>query len=108
MTFPEIVRLLCYTVAAPSALYVSLYMARCRQWPQAVFFGSLALSWFWYMAEITIASTGINTREYRIVGTPMVMATAVALVVIVHRTRMERHATTDNKQLWDGSNESGH
>lgn len=62
MTYPEIVRLLCYTVAAPSALYVALYMARCRQWPQAVFFGSLALSWFWYMAEITIASTGINTR----------------------------------------------
>ncbi len=38
------------------------------------------LLYVWYMVEITMASTGVNTREYRVIGTPMVVLVASALV----------------------------
>ena len=36
----------------------------------------------WYVVEITIAATGINTREYRVIGTPMVLVMTAAVVAI--------------------------
>lgn len=73
----------CYVVAAPAALWFALFLARHRFYPWACFFGSWAMLSAWYVVEIAIASTGINTREYRIIGTPLVLVGTVSLVWMV-------------------------
>ena len=78
MTIYEFVRMCCYTVGAPTLLYLALYAARQRLYAQMTFYTSLSLLFVWYMVEITIATTGINTREYRIIGTPMAIATTIS------------------------------
>lgn len=82
MTHWEIVRLSCYVLSAPALLYLALHHAHARQFAYALFYGVLAMLFAWYVLEITIASTGINTREYRVIGTPMVMAITAALLAI--------------------------
>lgn len=94
MTPYEITRLVCYTFAAPCALYLALYSFRVRDYWLALFYGSFAALMVWYVVEITLASTGINTREYRVVGTPMVIAIAAALIGIswrVHKCRNDEN-----------------
>ncbi len=77
----------CYVVAAPTALYLALFLARHRFYSWACFFGSLSMLFVWYVVEITIASTGANTREYRIIGTPLVLIGTVSLVWMVLNLR---------------------
>lgn len=83
MTHWEMTRMACYVVAAPAALWLALLLARHHLYSWACFFGSLVMLFVWYVAEITIASTGINTREYRVIGTPMVLVATVSLVWMV-------------------------
>lgn len=90
MTHWEITRLICYTIGAPTALYVMFYLVRARFYAWGVFLGGLGLLWVWYMVEITIASTGVNTREYRSIGTPLVMMSTIALLVMAYQVRKVR------------------
>ena len=87
MTHWEITRLVCYTIGAPAGLYVVFHLVRVRAYSWAVFLGGLALLW---VCEITIASSGVNTREYRVIGTPMVIASTVALMVMAYQVRKLR------------------
>ena len=73
----------CYVVAAPAALYLALLLARNRFYSWACFFGSLSMLFAWYVVELTIAATGTNTSEYRIIGTPLVLIGTVSLVWMV-------------------------
>lgn len=98
MTHWELTRLVCYTVGAPAALYVMLYMVRLRSYAWATFLGGLALLWIWYMVEITIASTGINTREYRVIGTPLVLMSTVALLVMAWQVRKARRMLSHERK----------
>ena len=90
MTHWEITRLVCYTIGAPAGLYVVFHLVRARAYSWAVLLGGLALLWVWYMVEITIASTGVNTREYRVIGTPMVIVSTIALMVMAYQVRKLR------------------
>ncbi len=81
MTAWEWVRMACYVIGAPLLLDYSLQELRGHNYPVAVFTGALSLLLLWYMVEIAIASTGVNTREYRVIGTPMVVTFTIALIV---------------------------
>lgn len=95
MTPWEFARLACYALSAPALLYLAMHSARQRQFSHAWLYGSLSALFLWYMVEITIASSGINTREYRVIGTPMVMAlTASVLAIAVDIWREERRRRT--------------
>jgi len=71
----------CYVIGAPLLIDWSLEELRNHNYPIAIFTGAFSLLLLWYMVEIAIASTGTNTREYRVIGTPMVITFTVALVV---------------------------
>lgn len=90
MTHWELTRLVCYTVGAPAALYVMFFLVRARSYAWATFLGGLGLLWIWYMVEITIASTGVNTRPYRVIGTPLVVVSTLALLVVAYQVRKAR------------------
>jgi len=91
MSHWEITRLVCYTVAAPLLLYIALRMARSRQLAYATFFVSISLLFMWYMVEVTLLSSGINTREYRIIATPLVVAaTTASLWMVLDLRRYKR------------------
>lgn len=47
----------------------------------AVGFGALSALVLWYMVEIVLASTGVNTREYRVIGTPMIVVCTISVMV---------------------------
>lgn len=97
MTIYEIIRMLCYTIAAPTLLYLTFVMARQRLYAQMCFYGSLMLLFVWYMFEITLASTGVNTREYRVVGTPMVIVSTVSAVWMAGKLIAARRRWTVNR-----------
>ncbi len=83
MTFWEIVRMVCYVVGAPALLYLALWLTRHRLYVAALGVGALSALFVWYTVEITIAATGLNTREYRVIGTPMVLMITVSAVLLV-------------------------
>ena len=90
MTIWEVIRMFCYVLMAPSLLYLALYNARTHNHWCALLYGSMALLFTWYVIEISLASTGVNTREYRIIGTPMILAMTAAVLGLVLRVRSER------------------
>lgn len=77
MTLPEIVRIICYVISAPTFLYVALGHIRRHDYVHGLMALFLSALFVWYMVEITLASSGINTREYRIIGTPMIIGITV-------------------------------
>lgn len=78
----EIVRMACYVVSVPTLLYLTLHSIHNRSYSFSALYGGLAMLLSWYVVEITIASTGINTREYRVIGTPLVIVIAASLLSI--------------------------
>lgn len=90
MTAWEWLRMACYVIGAPLLIDWSLEELRNHNYPLAVFAGAFSLMLLWYMVEIAIASTGTNTREYRVIGTPMVVAFTVALVVRRYMRKRKR------------------
>ncbi len=80
MTELEILRIACYVVGSIAAGRLFLRKWHERMMPAVVLFGGLMLLFIWYMIEITIASTGVNTRPYRAIGTPIIVGITVALV----------------------------
>lgn len=90
MTEAEILRMFCYVVASVAGMRLLLYHLRTGDYGHALLFGSMTALFTWYIVEITIASTGINTREYRVIGTPMVIAMTVALVKLAAMTHAHR------------------
>lgn len=87
MTIWEIVRMICYVIAAPALLYLALWLAHYRMHVAAVGLGALSALFVWYMIEITLASSGVNTREYRVIGTPMIVIITIAAVMLVAHVR---------------------
>lgn len=81
MTAWEWLRMACYVIGAPLLIDWSLEELRNHNYPLAIFTGAFSLLLLWYMVEIAIASIGTNTREYRVIGTPMVVTFTVALVI---------------------------
>lgn len=80
MTIWEIIRMICYVISAPTLLYLALVTGRRRMYAQTALCASWSILYIWYMVEITIAATGVNTREYRVIGTPMVVAATISAV----------------------------
>ena len=85
MTAPEIFRLVCYTIAVPAFLFLAFDEFHNRKYWIAIVFLSLSLLFAWYMIEITTIGQGLNTREYRVIGTPMIGTITVAASVMAGR-----------------------
>lgn len=94
MSAAEWIRILCYTVTTPLLLYLALWALRERLYPQMLIYGSLSLNFVWYMIELSIASTGANTRELRIINTPMIiMLTVGAIWMATNIYRLRKYET---------------
>lgn len=85
MTHPEITRMLCYMIGAPAFLILALDGFRQNHPLHGIKDLGFSMLFLWYMVEITMISTGMNTREYRIIGTPMIVAVTMAAVVLAGR-----------------------
>ena len=82
MNQAEILRLACYAASAPAFLLLAFHSARQHDWWHSVMYAALSLLFSWYMIEISMAATGLNTREYRIIGTPMVVGISSAACIL--------------------------
>lgn len=91
MTIWEIVRMICYVVAAPALLYKALSMMHEHRYGGAVLRLFLALLFVWYMVEITMIGHGVNTRDYRIIGTPMIIVIATVALTQAVNVWKSRH-----------------
>ena len=91
MTPPEAIRMFCYTVGVPAAAYIAIYLYRDGAKVWAYIFAAQAGLWLWYMAEITMIGMGMNTRDYRIIGTPMIVVIATAMLIVVRNLRGGGH-----------------
>lgn len=80
MTHWEITRMVCYSLAAPSLLYLALFMLRNRSWAAGVFYLSVSLLFLWYLFDLTMVAAGVNEREMRWLATPLTVAAAVSAV----------------------------
>lgn len=90
MTVFEIIRMVCYVVAPIALLYKALALLHENHYGGAWLRLFLLLLFAWYMVELTLLGRGIDTRDYRIVGTPLVIGitvVAVAQAVEVWRQR---------------------
>ena len=93
MTTFELVRMGCYVVASIALLYKALSMMHEHRYGGAALRFFLTALFTWYMVEITMIGQGINTRDYRIIGTPMIVgitAVAVAQAIGVWKQRHNR------------------
>lgn len=80
----------CYVISAPFLLYLALWLWHHRMYMASAGVGALSALFVWYMIEITLASTGVNTREYRVIGTPMIVIITVSSVMLVAHIRAKR------------------
>lgn len=91
MTHWELTRLVCYTVAAPVLLYLSLAMARNRLYAQGCFYLAMSLLFAWFLLEVTLISADVNTREMRFMATPLVvLATGSAVWMLINLLHWRR------------------
>lgn len=74
MTSAEFIRIVCYMIGAPSFLILALDGFNHHRPLHGIKDLGFSVLLLWYMIEITLISTGVNTREYRIIGTPMIIA----------------------------------
>lgn len=74
MTSAEFIRIVCYMIGAPAFLILALDGFNHHRPLHGIKDLGFSMLFLWYMIEITLISTGVNTREYRIIGTPMIIA----------------------------------
>ncbi len=87
MTLYEYIRMICYVAAAPTLLGIALWLIHRRLRVVACGVCALSMLALWYMVEIALASTGINTREYRVIGTPMIVVGTISAIVTAIQIR---------------------
>lgn len=78
----EMTRLLCYTISAPTLLYLALAQWRSRRYAQATFYLSISFLFAWFVFEASVASSGASTREMRFLATPFVVVAMVSVVAM--------------------------
>lgn len=78
----EVIRLLCYTISAPTLLYLALAQWRSRRYAQAMFYLSISFLFAWFVFEASVTSSGASTREIRFLATPFVVAATVSVVMM--------------------------
>ena len=73
--------MVCYVVASLALLYKALALFHVRYLGGAWLRLFISALFAWYMVELTMISHGMDTRYYRVIGTPMIVGlTAVAVV----------------------------
>lgn len=90
MTPFEIIRMACYVIAPLALLYKAQALLHENHYGGAWLRLLLLALFGWYMVELTMIGQGIDTRDYRIIGTPMILGitvVAVAQAVAVWRQR---------------------
>lgn len=102
MTAFETIRMACYVVSSIALFYKALAMMREHR------YGGAGLRWFlvalftWYIIEITLISQGINTRDYRIIGTPMIVGITAVAVAQAIGVWKEQHGKNSNSEHENG------
>lgn len=82
--------MVCYVVAPLVLLYKAQALMREHHYGGAWLRLFLLVLFVWYLIELTMIGQGIDTREYRVIGTPMIVgltAVAVAQAWSVWKTR---------------------
>ena len=90
MTVFELIRMACYLIAPIALLYKAFSLLHEKHYGGAWLRLFMLLLFAWYMVELTLLGQGIDTRDYRIIGTPMIIGitvVAVAQAVGVWRER---------------------
>lgn len=90
-TVPEIIRVVCYTIAPVAAFYVALKRWHIGLRHEALFFAMLVLMFAWSAIEISLTANGVATREYRVLATPVVVLLTLFLVAVA-LLESKRHA----------------
>lgn len=85
MTYPEIARMVCYVIGAPAFALLAFDGFRQHTYWYALRDLAVSLLFSWYMIELTMIGKGINTRDYRIIGTPMIIVVTLVGIVLASR-----------------------
>ena len=97
MTTFEILRMVCYAIAPLALLYKALALIHQRHYGGAWLRLFMLALFIWYMVELTMIGHGIDTRRYRIIGTPMIVGvTAVAVAQAWSVWKYRRTNVEDN------------
>lgn len=103
MTTFEIIRIVCYAIAPLALFYKSQDLYRRGYLCGAILRLFMVLLFVWYMAELTMLNSGIDTRDYRAIATPIVVGlTAVAVVQAMEVRKQHRHQSKNNADNCDG------
>lgn len=89
MTEFETFRFACYVVASLAMVYKALSMIHQRRYGGAFLRLFLTALFVWYMAEVTMIGQGVNTRDLRVIGTPMIMG--ITIVAVAQAIDVWRH-----------------
>lgn len=85
----------CYVIAALALLYKALAMIHEGHYGGAWMRLFWAALFAWYLIELTMIGQGVDTRNYRIIGTPMIVGVTIVAVAqawaVWKRRRMMRH-----------------
>ena len=98
MTMFEILRMTCYVIAPLALLYKAQALMHEHHYGGAWLRLFLLMLFVWYMAELTMIGHGIDTRDYRIIGTPMILGittVAVAQAWAVWKARRNKVNSDD-------------
>ncbi len=94
MTLFELIRMACYVIAPLALLYKAQALLHEHHYGGAWLRLFMLTLFVWYLAELTMIGNGIDTREYRIIGTPMILGitvVAVAQAVGIWRERRNKN-----------------
>lgn len=80
MTLFELIRMACYVVAPLALLYKAQALLQEHHYGGAWLRLFLLALFAWYLAELTMIGQGIDTRNYRVIGTPMILGITTVAV----------------------------
>lgn len=78
----EMTRMFCYAISAPTLLYLALALIRSHRYAQATFYLAISFLFAWFVFEAWLTSTGVNTREMRLLATPLVVVATGAIALM--------------------------